>query len=77
MAGRRIDSLVMRHCAVARKVKRCHGLEAVDGSVNGLNSLDRTPMKHASRQSRAADWVLFLEVAAEYRVAKLNLRTQI
>ena len=75
MVGRRIDSLVMRHCAVASKVKRCHGLEAVDGSLNGLNSLDRTPMKHASRQGRAADWVLFLE--AEYRVAKLNLRTQI
>ena len=32
MVGRRIDSLVMRHYAVAGKGDRCHGLEAVDGS---------------------------------------------
>ena len=33
MVDRRIDSLVVRHCAVAgaRVAGRCHGLEAVDG----------------------------------------------
>lgn len=31
MVGRKIDSLVVRHCAVARKVERCHGLEAIVG----------------------------------------------
>lgn len=36
MVGRRIDSLVVRHCAVARKVERCHGLEAVDRSLEGF-----------------------------------------
>ena len=35
-----VGSLVMRHCAVARKVKRCHGLEAVDRSLEGLKMIE-------------------------------------
>ena len=50
MVGRRIDSLVMRHRAVAGKGERCHGLEAVDESLEGLDNWNRTPIKHPSRQ---------------------------
>ena len=60
MVDRRIDSLVMRHCAVARKVKRCHGLEAVDRSLGRVWMIGKGHQSSVIDDMMDADWVLFI-----------------